>query len=394
MTDSFFHTHIHPEDIHKTAVTTPLGAYEWCVMPMGLCNSPPIHQRRVMTVLRKHIRVICHVYMDDIIVWSQTIEEHERHVRIILQALPSQDAGLYINKKKTKLFCYETSFLGHIISQEGIKADSNNIYVTTDASDRCTGAVLSFGPTWETARTVAFDSSTLKDAELNYPVHEKELLAIIRAVKKWKYDLIGTPFFVYTDHKTLLNFLTQKELSRRQARWMETLSSYECKFLYVKGQDNTMADALSRYPTTPTSCHKIAQHNAQHPYITFDKDNILILNREKVIPTPLTAIVALTEINLQKTKLEFSIDDDLVKKLRDGYTNDPWCKKLISASQGMPELTIKDGLWFLGERLIIPSDCGMREHIFRLTHDTLGHFVFHKTYEAIRNSYFWPLVQM
>ena len=199
------------------------------------------------------------------------------------------------------------------------KLDSNNIYVTTDASDRCTGAVLSFGPTWETARPVAFDSSTLKDAELNYPVHEKELLAIIRAVKKWKYDLIGTPFFVYTDHKTLLNFLTQKELSRRQARWMEMLSSYECKFIYVKGQDNTMADALSRYPTTPTSCHKIAQHNAQHPYITFDKDNILILNREKVIPTPLTAIAALTEINPQKTKLEFSIDDDLVKKLHDGY---------------------------------------------------------------------------
>ena len=64
-------------------------------------------------------------------------------------------------------------------------------------------------------------------------------------------------------------------------------------------------------------------------------------------------------------------------------TNDPWCKKLISASRGMPELTIKDGLWFLGERLIIPSDCSMREHIFRLAHDTLGHFGFHKTYEAI-----------
>ena len=476
MTDSFFQTRIHPDDIHKTAVTTPLGAYEWCVMPMGLRNSPPIHQRRVMNVLREHIGSICHVYMDDIIIWSQTVEEHEHHLRLILRSL--QRAGLYINRKKTNLFRYETSFLGHVISQDGIQPDpskvekivnwpipknvkevqqflglvrylnaflphlavqalilsrlttkectktfppwndklqiafdkikqivlssecltvihhdklqSNNIYVTTDASDRCTGAVLSFGPTWETARPVAFDSSTLKDAELNYPVHEKELLAIIRAVQKWKYDLLGNPFFVYTDHKTLLNFATQKELSRRQARWMETLSSYDCKFVYVKGQDNTVADALSRYPKTQTDCNQIAQHNAQHPYISFNKDNIVILNRTKIVPTPLTAIASLTNINPQKTRLDFQIDDNLVKKLRDGYSKDPWCLKLLSASKGMPDLTVKDGLWFLGERLIIPSDIGMREHIFRLAHDTLGHFGFHKTYESIRNSYFWP----
>ena len=56
----------------------------------------------------------------------------------------------------------------------------------------------------------------------------------------------------------------------------------------------------------------------------------------------------------------------------------------------MSELTIKDGLWFLGDRLIIPADCGMHEQIFRLAHDTLGHFGFHKTYENIRHSYFWP----
>ena len=52
-------------------------------------------------------------------------------------------------------------------------------------SDFGSGAVLSFGETWELAKPVAFDSMTFKGAELNYPVHEKELLAIIRALKKW-----------------------------------------------------------------------------------------------------------------------------------------------------------------------------------------------------------------
>jgi Reverse transcriptase (RNA-dependent DNA polymerase)/Aspartyl protease len=125
MTDSFFQTRIHPDDIHKTAITTPLGAYEWLVMPMGLRNSPPIHQRRVMTVLHKYIGKICHVYMDNIVVWSNSLEEHEKHVRLILLAL--QEACLYINKKKTNLFCYNISFLGHNISQKGIQADASKV---------------------------------------------------------------------------------------------------------------------------------------------------------------------------------------------------------------------------------------------------------------------------
>jgi hypothetical protein len=89
------------------------------------------------------------------------------------------------------------------------KMPNNKIFVTTDASDLCTGAVLSFGQTWETARPVAFDSMTFKGAELNYPVHEKEMLAIVRALRKWRSDLIGVPFLIYTNHKTLENFHQQ-----------------------------------------------------------------------------------------------------------------------------------------------------------------------------------------
>jgi hypothetical protein len=317
MTDSFFQTKVHPDDIHLTAVTTPFGLYEWTVMPMGYRNAPSIHQRRVTAALRKYLGKFCHIYLDDIIVWSQDIVEHEKNVRLIFQALIA--ARLYCNKKKTKLFCFRVNFLGHTISQDGIEADEkkaekienwpvptnttetraflglvrylnaflpklaiqsdilsvfttkeaekkfpewlpkhqlafdtikaivtsrecltstnhenmghNKIFVTTDASDRVSGAVLSFGPTWESARPVAYDSMTFKGPELNYPVHEKELLAIMRALRKWKVDLLGSEIFVYTDHKTLLNFDRQKDMSRRQLRWMEELSIYDCRFV-------------------------------------------------------------------------------------------------------------------------------------------------------------------
>jgi hypothetical protein len=96
---------------------------------------------------------------------------------------------------------------------------NNKIFLTCDALDYRTGTVLSWGETWETARPVAFNSTQLCDAELIYPVHEKELLAIIRGLKKWQVELLGGPIQVYTDHRTLENFTTQKGLSCHQARW-------------------------------------------------------------------------------------------------------------------------------------------------------------------------------
>ena len=154
---------------------------------------------------------------------------------------------------------------------------TKKIFLTTDASDTVSGAVLSFGTSWELACPIAFDSMTFKDAELNYPIHEKELLAIMRALRKWKIDLIGSEYSVCTDHKTLLNFDKQKDLSSRQARWMEEFAIYNCKFVYVKGEDNCVTDSLSRYLHKVVSDQKGAEENAQHPYQYSIDDEVLVV---------------------------------------------------------------------------------------------------------------------
>jgi hypothetical protein len=108
MTNSFFQTRMDPDSIKYTAVNTPFGLYEWCVMPMGLRNSPAVHQRCVTSALRSLIGRICHVYLDDIIIWSNNLLEHEQNVRLVLNAL--RDASLYCSVKKSSLFnreCYE-----------------------------------------------------------------------------------------------------------------------------------------------------------------------------------------------------------------------------------------------------------------------------------------------
>lgn len=67
-------------DIHKTAFKTPFGTYEWLVIPQGLCNAVATFQRYMNWVLRKYVGRFCAVYIDDIAIWSNSVEEHGEHV--------------------------------------------------------------------------------------------------------------------------------------------------------------------------------------------------------------------------------------------------------------------------------------------------------------------------
>lgn len=105
----------------------------------------------------------------------------------------------------------------------------------------------------------------------------------------------------------------------------------------------------------------------------------------------LTTIASLTIcIPLLNTKSTISIDDMLIENVRTSYVKDMWCQKLLSASRGMPQLVINNGLWYLNNRLVVPNGCGVQEEIFRMAHNALGHFGFAKTYDLICDSYFWP----
>jgi hypothetical protein len=103
MTNSFFQTWVHPDDIHLTVVTTPLGLYEWLAMPMGLQNSPVIHQQCMTATLHEHLRKFCHIYLDDIVIWFDSVAEHTQHIDLVMKALHKAD--LYCNQKKCQFFC-------------------------------------------------------------------------------------------------------------------------------------------------------------------------------------------------------------------------------------------------------------------------------------------------
>ena len=111
----------------------------------------------------------------------------------------------------------------------------------TDASDVGIGAVLS-----QKGRVVEFASRRLNPAEVNYSVTERELLAIVWAIEKWRKYLFGKPFLLSTDHRQLTFIQTMKEPRGRIARWISRLQEYDFRIQYKLGKENHVADCLSR----------------------------------------------------------------------------------------------------------------------------------------------------
>lgn len=112
----YFQIRMHPDDEEKTAFVTPFGHYEWRVMPFGVVNGPATFQSFMNEILYDVPNVL--VYLDDILIYSDTEVDHEHHIRTVLDIL--RQNKLIVKKKKCEFFKKQLDFLGHTITQEGI----------------------------------------------------------------------------------------------------------------------------------------------------------------------------------------------------------------------------------------------------------------------------------
>jgi hypothetical protein len=326
---AFHRVRMHPDAEELTTFRTRYGAYKYKVLPFGLTNGPSTFQRFINEVLMEYLDDFCSAYIDDILIFSDTEEEHKIHVRRVLERL--RDAGLQPDLDKCEFHVTETKFLGFVIGKDGVTVDQGKIAVIrdwpvpstvrgvqsflgfcnfyrkfirnygrigkalnnltrkgrafvwtedcqeaflelkarllsapllrhfvagretrieTDASKDVLGGVLSQkDPEDGEWHPVAFFSSTMLDAETRYGIHDKELLAIIRALEHWRAELIGMQsqaFEIITDHQALEHFSTKRRLNSRQVRWTELLAQYHFFLTYRPGTQNAAADALSR----------------------------------------------------------------------------------------------------------------------------------------------------
>jgi hypothetical protein len=317
----------------KTAFRSRYGHYEYRVMPFGLCNAPSTFQNLMNDVLRDFLDDFAIVYLDDILIFSRSLEEHKRHVRLVLERLRAN--GLFAKPEKCFFHQEEIEYLGFIVSPSGVKMDPKkvsaildwpepasvhdvqvflglaNFYrrfirgyskiaspltrllqknctfefdasasqafaqlkaaftsapvlahfhpdrpstIETDASDFAIAAVISQPDADGVLHPIAFYSRKLTAPELNYEIYDKEMLAIVTALKEWRAYLESAahPFTVYTDHKNLEYFATTKVLNRRQSRWAELLANYN--FTIVRASQKSVQISFGSYLVSNPCC--------------------------------------------------------------------------------------------------------------------------------------------
>jgi hypothetical protein len=116
---------VREEDVQKTAMRTRYGHYEFVVMPFGLTNAPSVFMDLMNRVFHKYLDLFVVVFIDDILVYSTNHQEHEEHLKKVLDIL--REEKLFAKLKKCEFWLEKVSFLGHVISGEGIEVDPSKI---------------------------------------------------------------------------------------------------------------------------------------------------------------------------------------------------------------------------------------------------------------------------
>jgi hypothetical protein len=155
--------------------------------------------------------------------------------------------------------------------------NTKSFYMYCDASGTGLGCVL-----MQDNRVIAYASRALRPHEQNYPTHDRELAAVVHALKIWRHYLMGAHCNIYTYHKNLKYIFTQADLNMRQSRWLELVNDYDLEVHYHPGKANIVADAMSH--KAQCNCLIIDSH------VTALFDELRKLNIEVVSPGTLDYI--------------------------------------------------------------------------------------------------------
>jgi hypothetical protein len=253
--------------------------------------------------------------------------------------------------------------------------------VETDCSDLAAAGVISQKcPQDDQWHPVAFYSKALQGAETHYEIHDKELLAVILALKEWRAELTSLPhFLIITDHKALEYFGTKRLLNERQIRWMGLLSQFHFQITYRPGKENAIADILSRKDElTPT---QKAAKEAEKMRTVLPPEVILVPveTQDNQDETPVGNPVEnlrVTEETLQANRTDPDLDEERAK-----------------ARNHTPPWELTDGLLFRDKKLVIPDGHdNLRTRLLRQIHDTTATAHPGKTKMRIftKRYYWWP----
>ncbi|CAN6718909.1 unnamed protein product [Malus baccata var. baccata] len=252
---------IAPEDQEKTTFTCPFGTFAYRRMPFGLCNAPVTFQRCMDIISEEGIEVdkskedlVRHLPSPTSVREVRSFLGHAGFYRRFIKDFSKIAQPLCRLLQKEVAFEFDdacsTAFkqLKEALTSAPIitPPDLSLLFeLMCDASDYAIGAVLGQRKNKQ-PHVIYYASRTLNDAQLNYSTTEKELLAVVFALDKFRSYLLGTKVIIFTDHAALKYLLTKKEAKPRLIRSMLLLQEFDIEIRDKKGVENVVADHLSR----------------------------------------------------------------------------------------------------------------------------------------------------
>jgi hypothetical protein len=458
--DGYHQIQIEEGDREKTAFRTHLGHFQYKVMPFGLCNAPATFQAAMDEMLAPFFMKHALVYLDDVVIYSKTWEEHLQHVRSVLQAV--REKKFYCRIWKCHFGEPRLDYLGHVIQDGEISVDTSKLEVlrdwpvptnptevrkflgftgyfrrfikdysilvspltdltgkspfvwssacqqafetvkdmlqnppilkladpdkpyevVTDACNTGMGAVLI-----QEGQPVAYMSKKFNGAERNYSTSEKELLAVKRALEKWRCYLEGCfGLTVVTDHKPNTFMDSQVTRSPRLMRWFEFFQRFNIQWQYQPGKTN-VADALSRLNLMSGVVGRMISEGLRNASLL----PLESIASESSFETPSLAVLTSKDLITNASSDQQTLRNGLGKAIQNGYLTDEWFKNPnIKFS-----MDSRQGYWFLRSRphvLVVPAVKEIRDKLIREAHDPpySGHFGSKRTLETLTLSYWWP----
>ena len=288
--------------------------------------------------------------------------------------------------------------------------DTNKPYVLkTDASGYAVGAVLE-----QDGKPLGFLSKKMSPAEQRYSTYDQELLALIRALEKWRRLLLTADVTVYTDHRAL-QYLQQvkgdKYVRGRIARWLIFLADFQnLKIKYYAGSSNVAADGLSRHPAHQQERKELLDEREINTTaatvdevlfaVTQPEENTIDSNaryQRATVPDVQQKTGATHKLKVGgeqwvRALEECTVFGDIYKRARHQEDVVLWdevnsVRREFKAKGNLLFIRLQ-GLW----RICVPSAAQCKQHVLYQCHDhpTAGHMGVHKTYDMLARLYYWP----
>lgn len=407
------------QDIEKTAFNCRYGHYEFLVLPFGLCNAPATFMYLMNELFKPFLDTFVIVYLDDILIYSKSLNEHRHHVKQVLEIL--RENNLYAKKEKCELFREEVSFLGHRVSGNGIGMEKEKIDavlkwpVPSNVHDiqQFLGLSGYYRKFINNFSGIAAPISELLSNKITFKWTDRQQNAfeqLKQAMVTAPVLSLPDPSLPYTVKCDASGFALGAELSQNQkpiAYLSHKLSAAERNYSTHEKEQLAIITALREWRHYLLGTHvKIETDHMSLKYLQtqpnlsprqarwqeflsqYDIEIIYKSGKQNIIADALSRRSDhQSEINNINT-----VQNNLLELIKNSYPNDQKLATIVSNISQYNNFIIRDSLLYTtAGQLVIPNNEQIKQIILSEHHDNSisGHMGISKTFELISRSYYW-----